>query len=383
MKAVKFVGGCFKSRIARQSFCVSSRLLSCNQPTNSSVAEIKTPFIFKTRLSSSSRNTMVDTSNPYISSSSRGLTKEIEIPVPWGIIAGKVLGDSTNPPVLCIHGWLDNCNTFDNLIPMLPKDKYFVFIDLPGHGLSSGIPLGMFYTTYDYIAVIERIVNHFKWKSFSFLSHSLGGNVSGVYSGTFPEKVDKLIILDAPGIFPMTPGTEAQMLRTAIESYAKFEKMQDKEPPVYTYDAARKKLLTANKSLNEEAADILLERGAQKLKDGKYVFVRDVRHNYRHPTAISAVSVSQFLSKIQAETMHIMAKDGLFNTIPKERQRVVSELIFDGFKSAEYYSRVDVEGKHHIHLCNPSGLIDHVSMHLSRPMRSGINRHQADASKAL
>ena len=50
-----------------------------------------------------------------------GITKEIKIPMPWGFVAAKVYGNSTNPPVLCLHGWLDNCNTFDMLVPLLPK----------------------------------------------------------------------------------------------------------------------------------------------------------------------------------------------------------------------------------------------------------------------
>jgi len=53
------------------------------------------------------------------------ISREILIPVPWGFVAGKVYGDSSNHPVLCLHGWLDNCNTFDPLIPLLPTGMLF------------------------------------------------------------------------------------------------------------------------------------------------------------------------------------------------------------------------------------------------------------------
>ena len=53
-----------------------------------------------------------------------GITEEIAIAVPWGIVAAKVFGDRSGPPVLCIHGWLDNCNSFDTLIPLLSKGNY-------------------------------------------------------------------------------------------------------------------------------------------------------------------------------------------------------------------------------------------------------------------
>lgn len=57
-----------------------------------------------------------------------GITKEFEIPVAWGIIAGKTYGDPKNFPVLCTHGFWDNCNSFDGLIPYLPKGNKMLHV---------------------------------------------------------------------------------------------------------------------------------------------------------------------------------------------------------------------------------------------------------------
>lgn len=43
--------------------------------------------------------------------------------VPWGEIKGKAWGPERGRPVLCLHGWADNCGTFNTLIPLLPKGK--------------------------------------------------------------------------------------------------------------------------------------------------------------------------------------------------------------------------------------------------------------------
>lgn len=46
---------------------------------------------------------------------------ELSVPVPWGEIRGKIWGPDHGHPVLCVHGWADNCGTFNTLIPLLPK----------------------------------------------------------------------------------------------------------------------------------------------------------------------------------------------------------------------------------------------------------------------
>lgn len=46
---------------------------------------------------------------------------ELSVPVPWGEIRGRVWGPDHGRPVLCLHGWADNCGTFNTLIPLLPK----------------------------------------------------------------------------------------------------------------------------------------------------------------------------------------------------------------------------------------------------------------------
>lgn len=49
------------------------------------------------------------------------LVSELSIPVPWGEIRGKAWGPEHGHPVLCLHGWADNCGSFNTLIPFLPK----------------------------------------------------------------------------------------------------------------------------------------------------------------------------------------------------------------------------------------------------------------------
>ncbi|KAH0616824.1 hypothetical protein JD844_028238 [Phrynosoma platyrhinos] len=86
-----------------------------------------------------------------------GLVSELKFLVPWGHIAAKAWGSPQSRPVLCLHGWLDNANTFSKLIPLLPKDCYYMAIDFAGHGLSSHRPVGCPYYLIDHVSDVRRI----------------------------------------------------------------------------------------------------------------------------------------------------------------------------------------------------------------------------------
>ncbi|MEQ2206552.1 hypothetical protein XENOCAPTIV_030830 [Xenoophorus captivus] len=84
---------------------------------------------------------------------------ELSIPVPWGEIRGKVWGPDHGRQVLCLHGWADNCGTFNTLLPLLPKDFRYIAVDLAGHGRSSHRPPGVLYAFPSYVMDVRRVVD--------------------------------------------------------------------------------------------------------------------------------------------------------------------------------------------------------------------------------
>uniref|UniRef100_A0A8C3TJL9 Serine hydrolase like 2 n=1 Tax=Catharus ustulatus TaxID=91951 RepID=A0A8C3TJL9_CATUS len=122
---------------------------------------------------------------------------ELKFPVPWGHVAAKAWGPSEGHPVLCLHGWLDNANTFDKLIPLLPRGCYYVAMDFSGHGLSSHRPAGCTYHFLDYVTDVRRVAagGYHSVLIFSF-SYCL---ISPQFCFLYPEMVDKLILLESLG----------------------------------------------------------------------------------------------------------------------------------------------------------------------------------------
>lgn len=103
--------------------------------------------------------------------------------MPWGNIRGQIFGDpnvKNSKPILCLHGYLDNSNSFRPLAPYLCQNNqyYMIAIDLPGHGLSSYLPEGIPYTPKLFLSSVRRVVKYFDLKSFYFLCHSYGIGLS-------------------------------------------------------------------------------------------------------------------------------------------------------------------------------------------------------------
>nr|XP_002129625.1 serine hydrolase-like protein [Ciona intestinalis] len=305
----------------------------------------------------------------YVGTSKRGISREFEIRVPWGIIAGKTFGDPANPPVLCYHGWVENCNTFDQLIQLLPQERCYVAIDMPGNGLSSGFPQGTYNTLFDQVAIIERVVRHFKWKVVTLMGHSMGGNVLGMYSGTFPDKVDKLILIDTLGVHPVPAVTAPRLMGESIKANYSVEYPQARKR--YPYDVAKSKLLDGNIALDGEAADILLERGLVENPDGTFTFTHDIRDTFPHIVTTSPEVCQQFVTKITAATQHIIASDGNFSSLSGHRKEVTEKLM-DCFTSCKYHESVYVEGKHYVHLTHPELLVQPISSFLQRNISSNL-----------
>ncbi|XP_059537417.1 serine hydrolase-like protein 2 isoform X2 [Myotis daubentonii] len=207
-----------------------------------------------------------------------GLFSELKLAVPWGHIAAKAWGSQKGSPILCLHGWLDNANSFDRLIPLLPRDFYYVAMDFGGHGLSSHYSPGLPYYYQNFVGEIRRVSAALKWDRFSIMGHSFGGTVGGMFSCMFPEMVDKLILLDSSP-FVLDSNELENLLtykRKVIEHTLLVEQAAQEPPRALSPEEMLQRLLKNNSHVGEECGELLLQRGATQVPAG-LVLNRDRR----------------------------------------------------------------------------------------------------------
>ncbi|XP_053194706.1 serine hydrolase-like protein isoform X2 [Scomber japonicus] len=303
-----------------------------------------------------------------MSSTVKQAVSELSLPVPWGEIRGKIWGPDHGRPVLCLHGWADNCGTFNTLIPHLPKECRYVAVDLPGHGLSSHRPPGVFYSFSAYVADVRRVVNGLQWTKFSIIGHSMGGNIAAMFSALHPEMVEALILLDAFGFLPINPTEISKVMRQGMDEMLQFEKQTEDKRRLYTYEKAVERLLAANPTLSEESVNILLERGLVQVERG-FEFSRDLRINFKNIERVSLEQSLEMQSRIQASILVILADEGFGKTFPESDQQKVTNTLLQGYRDRNH-TVVTVPGNHHVHLNNPEVIAPFVSNFLQTKVLS-------------
>lgn len=208
--------------------------------------------------------------------------------------------------VLCLHGWLDNSESFAKLAPLLEHSDV-VALDMAGHGESSHRSAHARYDIYDDLEDIADIATELGWKQFNLLGHSRGAGIAMLFSAVMPERVSSLVSLD--GVTPpmLTERNYVEQLRAHIDERAAT---RGKLPRPYpSVDEAMSKRLRSTILSPEDARDMVL-RDLQKTDEG-YVWRHDRRLHGASAVRMSQQHIMTMLESLQTPTLVIGAEQGM------------------------------------------------------------------------
>jgi pimeloyl-ACP methyl ester carboxylesterase len=108
-------------------------------------------------------------------------------------------GRRAGPAVVLIHGLGQNgARDWAKLIPALAESHDIYALDLPGFGQSDkGNHL---YSPANFARVIEAVAGAHIARAFVLIGHSMGGAVSLAYAAAYPQRLERLILVDMAGV---------------------------------------------------------------------------------------------------------------------------------------------------------------------------------------
>lgn len=253
-------------------------------------------------------------------------------------LAAHLFGPDDGLPVIALHGWLDNANSFARLAPKL-RGLRIIALDLAGHGYSEHRPLGAGYSLADYAHDVVGAAEQLGWQRFGLLGHSLGAVIATQLAGALPERVSHLALID--GVVPPTAAdaTAAEQLGLALQAQLRLD---GKRKTVYaSLEQGIEARMKGMVAVSREAAGLLAQRGLMPVTGG-YSWRNDRRLNLPSPIRYNDTQALAFVRRVSCPTRLVVAADGML----AKHKALLEQLPFE---------HVTLPGGHHLHLNDEQG----------------------------
>ena len=109
------------------------------------------------------------------------------------------------PTIVLCHGIYSSLQTWDGWINDLKGSYRVIALDMPGYGLTGGPKNIDDFTEQNMVNTFAKFVDHLGLKHFDLVGNSMGGFVAATYAANYPDRVDRLILLDPFGYPQPTP----------------------------------------------------------------------------------------------------------------------------------------------------------------------------------
>lgn len=258
-------------------------------------------------------------------------------------LAGNIAGQG-DAYVICLHGWLDNCDSFKPLFDNIEDDTRFTWlaIDLPGHGYSAWRSHDAHYYFIDYVYDLLCLIDRLGIEKCYLVGHSMGAMIANLFSACYPERVNSMVIIDGIGIVTTDEQDTLIQLKSAFRQRTKANANKQITKRFESFE----KLVNARvqvSDLNYENAAILMKRNSQINEHGVELLT-DPRLKQHSGFRFSLRQAQACIKDISVPTLLISSKRGFL------KQGKSMENFKLGFKDL---SEVALNGGHHCHMEYP------------------------------
>ncbi len=202
-------------------------------------------------------------------------------------------------PLVLLHGSRDCGATFQFIVDEFVGDYHVIAPDWRGYGRTDWNPQGYWFQ--DYLADLDIVLDALlPGRAVPIAGHSMGGQVAGIYAGVRPQRVSKLIALDAFGLVDSDPSETPDYLGKWIRIWREGP---EQSRPYETITQMAGRLCQTNRRLTMDKALFLAAESSRARPDGLLEWAFDPLH--RAPFAVThrKAEWAACMQRIEAPTL--------------------------------------------------------------------------------
>ncbi len=251
-----------------------------------------------------------------------------------GIQIQLAVWDGKGRSILCIHGLTANSRFWDCVALALTPRHRVIAMDLRGRGLSDKPPTG--YSIEHHCKDILALMNDHDLQRPVLMGHSLGAFISLVFAAKYPERVNRLILVDGGGKL-----SEVQMAKVFTGIKPSLDRLGQVFPSFEAY------LMNMKQAPYLQPWNSYMETyfhyEVEKVKGGLRSRVHP-KHIEEEAKNLGKVDSRQFYKKVTSPTLILRATKGLLAKDDLVLPKDVAERMVREIPNAKW---VDVKGVNH------------------------------------
>lgn len=130
-------------------------------------------------------------------------------------------GQRNGPPLVLLHGSNASLHTWEPWVAQIGDQFRMISVDLPSHGLTGAVPDND-YSQEGMARFVSEFTRALGIERFALAGNAMGGGVAARFALLHPERLTRLILVDAGGIppkAPTDPGLGSRLARIPVIQY--------------------------------------------------------------------------------------------------------------------------------------------------------------------
>jgi len=220
-------------------------------------------------------------------------------------------GEESAPPLILLHGLRDHGRAWDRIAEALAGSWRVIVPDLRGHGNSAWASDGT-YAMSGFVFDLAELIDRRGFERVSIVGHSLGGNIALRFAASFPEKLDRLVVIEGIG---SAPDVAAKMDEKPVSArmrewvLARREGLNRTPRRLASFDEAVKRMQKGNSRLLPAMAEHLTRHAVTIEKDGSCAWKFDPALRTMVPEDFIQAQKLAMISDVTAPTLLIYGDD--------------------------------------------------------------------------